>query len=155
MTISLRLIVRKDFPVGREWKQGVRSHCEGASTQSERTFPLEGNGNACRDEGDSIQGFNCPKGLSRWKGMETQLTGNVRNVILCVRKDFPGRREWKHYSKCYYIRVGGSERTFPLEGNGNDSPNRISRYGSNTTVRKDFPVGREWKQISSSNPVRV
>ena len=39
--------------------------------------------------------------------------------------------------------LGSSERTFPLEGNGN----RIRAIATSTKmpVRKDFPVGRELK----------
>ena len=44
-------LVRKDFPVGREWKHGVHSGVVSVSWAywSERTFPLEGNGNVALD----------------------------------------------------------------------------------------------------------
>ena len=62
---------------------------------SERTFPLEGNGNV-PPVPIAWLSVLCPKGLSRWKGMETKL-------VKLNRHDNPA-----------------SERTFPLEGNGND-----------------------------------
>ena len=67
---------------------------------SERTFPLEGNGNTETDIFSVITMSFRPKGLSRWKGMETRRRGS--GLILSYR----------------------SERTFPLEGNGNFTPLR-------------------------------
>ena len=65
----------------------------------------------------------CPKGLSRWKGMETDIHAVRRcEVVHHVRKDFPVGREWK---LMYNLK-----RRFIL---------------MQKPVRKDFPVGREWK----------
>ena len=62
-----------------------------------------------------------PKGLSRWKGMETL------GIIAVI------------------VTIAGSERTFPLEGNGNSCI--IVSHHAGGGVRKDFPVGREWKPM--------
>ena len=59
-----------------------------------------------------------PKGLSRWKGIETQIVLSV-SAMCFVRKDFPVGRELKRSFGHDYINI---------------------EY-----VRKDFPVGRELK----------
>ena len=165
--------VRKDFPVGRELKRriGVSLQTFRCPAASERTFPLEGNWNW------SIRCilfricFNCPKGLSRWKGIETFLHLLITFALWLVRKDFPVGRElklncfcnlfgiqhgpkglsrWKgmetHLNGCRVNSIGVrvSERTFPLEGNWNIL---IQGFGWHhwSSVRKDFPVGRELK----------
>ena len=141
--------VRKDFPVGREWKHNSRRAdiFKSDAFVSERTFPLEGNGNLTllrdsdktwfyRPKGLSRwKGMettdlhavwleikqSCPKGLSRWKGMETFSLFNHCDNIFNVRKDFPVGREWKRKANQprWLIPESWSERTFPLEGNGN------------------------------------
>ena len=40
-----------------------------------------------------------------------------------------------------------SERTFPLERNGNTDDDCDNNAAVDVWVRKDFPVGTEWKQI--------
>ena len=118
----------------------------------------------------------CPKGLSRWKGMETSSYRTYRYAVSkIVRKDFPGGREWKlFYSSIYsslapfagvrkdfpggrewklcsracnitFLHRSESERTFPVEGNGNE--HIPDRSAPTIRVRKDFPGGREWKLL--------
>ena len=88
---------------------------------SERTFPVEGNGNITSNKALHRSHNFSPKGLSRWKGMETY---SSKIKYLCsvnhVRKDFPGGREWKlNNFGVVCVLVNQSERTFPVEGNGN------------------------------------
>ena len=90
----IHVVVRKDFPVGREWK--LLPPCcfpKPSEYTSERTFPLEGNGNEVLTCFLLIF-WTCPKGLSRWKGMET-LIADPTPITITVRKDFPVGREWK------------------------------------------------------------
>ena len=84
------------FPVGRELKRILELQSEYLVRKSERTFPLEGNGNTMSNRASPFHQLSCPKGLSRWKGMETQ------------HPSLPPARS-----------TSASERTFPLEGNGN------------------------------------
>ena len=104
--------VRKGFPVGREWKQNLR--CVSDITRcvmSERAFPLEGNGNGiCKSV--SFRAFFRPKGLARWKGMET-----------CT----PGPRASSS--------VRRSERACPLEGNGNQLTSQSRRTCSTRRLK--------------------
>ena len=69
----------------------------------------------------SVFEHNSPKGLSRLKGIETNTT-------------LP-----------FEFTVTVSERTFPFEGNWNNSPSN-SMFSADA-VRKDFPVWRELKRI--------
>ena len=167
--------VRKDFPVGREWKPS-RSISPGVSSlSSERTFPLEGNGNPLLPhhpteiflsertfplEGNGNYSGSIlttlsrgPKGLSRWKGMETR----CRFHDLSWRFRPKGLSRWKGMETIFLLislifRRQPSERTFPLEGNGNKET-CASVIGAKSAVRKDFPVGREWKRNSGRCPL--
>ena len=142
-------LVRKDFPVGREWKHLVNLF-------------------------NDIFEF-CPKGLSRWKGMETYLEIWFGLKGFIVRKDFPVGREWKPKPiigggqgrvcpkglsrwkgmETFFgsHEVGAnqpmSERTFPLEGNGN-----ASHSGSSPTTKRrserTFPLEGNGNIISLS-----
>ena len=111
-------LVRKDFPVGREWKLSrnikFKKHPE---SPSERTFPLEGNGNYASSSDPPCSAFSRPKGLSRWKGMETNFCNSSCAIsATIVRKDFPVGREWKLFRTGFanpLVRVV-SERDFPV-----------------------------------------
>ena len=113
--------VRKDFPGGREWKLWwERGKCWMPDIQSERTFPVEGNGNF------SLSFWNCssassPKGLSRWKGMETWVLLKLLGTLHSPK----GLSRWKGMETVaskddYPVFWNRSERTFPVEGNGNN-----------------------------------
>ena len=106
------------------------------SLSSERTFPLEGNGN-------TVPTFKscCWRPSERTFPLEGN--GNIgfrlQVVIgICVRKDFPVGREWKLASPKSFSDPCSSERTFPVEGNGNfigDTPLPRSSLSERT-----FPV---------------
>ena len=128
MTFSMRLLTA--CPKGLSRLKGMETYFPDQyalysyTAPSERTFPFEGEWKHQRGVPSVSTAPTCPKGLSRLKGMETRK---------CKRQpQFPEAQT--------------SERTFPLEGNGN-----LSRGGVPSDhmkmVRKDFPVGREWKLL--------
>ena len=93
---------------------------------SERTFPLEGNGNFKLNWSFRVGVDFSPKGLSRWKGMET----NTR-----VLTNWIGR-------------LAKSERTFPLEGNGN-------RMGKVIYKTLSTPFGDTFPVEGNGNPLEM
>ena len=109
------LLVRKDFPVWREWKPDpVYVHIRGVP-MSERTFPFEGNGNV--------------------------LSMDSYCSLSSVRKDFPVWREWKLrlFLGLFRFALFVSERTFPFEGNGNWLGMQVLGRCVHQTSERTFP----------------
>ena len=157
------LAVRKDFPGGREWK---------LPSSSENKSPPLGPKGLSRWKGMEthimlmMHHINTisPKGLSRWKGMETVCLPSESFAVgrpkglsrwkgietLChrwsllswsrVRKDFPGGREWKRAPLAPDAPpLSESERTFPVEGNGNNASHNLVPAPRSPSERT-FPV---------------
>ena len=89
----------------------------------------------------------CPKGLSRWKGMETYSKRCTTRVGACVRKDFPGGREWKPSSVLLSMACcpNNVRKDFPGGREWKLCYINTILFHSSGLVRKDFPGGREWK----------
>ena len=88
---------------------------------SERTFPLEGNGNSNLSTRSLVSNTSVRKDFPvgrEWKRLKAWRFGC--GFFGRVRKDFPVGREWKLTRLSSVVSsLMRSERTFPLEGNGN------------------------------------